>query len=322
MKCTFSHVLVTFISLLFIFGCSLSLVADATNNNNNTTTETAALTPFRCMRPFGSLSRFSPSAMNAAENCKFGSFRILNASAVLNCTHAKSTTMSNIDGQSTQAEENDKMLVPGCNAVIRIVFKMEEENKFGTTESNNGLVENDIYRFSLQLRAFNDSVVHYKGFDQNGYSMCCDLIQEGECVWEKNGNLSQTEGKENISKNTETSEITTPQREPVVVSCPLYNKKIAKGNVFHGSLIKPLHRLAVTEWEARLEFWRGVKNEREVLGRLLLPFKLTESDLAFLNESNRDRGTTGVSTNSWNNVGALVEGKKEGVKEFNREDDL
>ncbi|KAH9597695.1 hypothetical protein LSM04_007688 [Trypanosoma melophagium] len=329
MMCNFSHVLVTFLSLLLIFGYSQCLVADATTTTTTTNlSEKAALTPFRCMRPFASLPRFSPSVMNAAENCKFGPFRIVNASAVPNCTRVGSPPiMRTSDGQSSQGEHNDKMLLPGCNAVIRIVLKMEDENGFKSSQSKD-LVENDIYRFALHLRAFNDSVVHYKGFDQNGYSMCCDLLQEAECVWKKNGNFSQSKGQENSSENTSTSEkieakieTATIQRELVVVSCPLYNNKISQGGIFHGSLIKPLHRLAVTGWEARLEFWRGVKNEKEILGRLLLPFRLTENDIVSFNESNRATGTA-ISTDSWNNVGGLVEGKTEGVRELNREDDL
>ncbi|RNF24463.1 uncharacterized protein Tco025E_02526 [Trypanosoma conorhini] len=235
--------------------------------------------PFRCMRPFASLPRFSPANMDAAENCKFGSLRVINATARTQCLREDAAR-----GAST-ASEGEKP-PPTCSVTLHLTFQTvgdEVDRPVGVSSvaGHRPAVGGEAYRFSLRLRAFNDSVVEYKGFDQNGYSMCCDLIQGAECAWAGEGGSSAAAHSPAVTQEGDGG--STPdaprRREAVIVSCPL-RSPVVPGVVFRGVVRKPLHRLLLTEWEARLEFWRGRREERETLGRVLVPFRLTEEDVA------------------------------------------
>ncbi|RNF08491.1 hypothetical protein TraAM80_02717 [Trypanosoma rangeli] len=235
--------------------------------------------PFRCMRPFGSLPRFSPANMDAAENCKFGLLRVINATARTRCVRDDAAR-----GAST-ASNNDKM-PPTCSVTLNVTFQAEGNEAYhavgvSSVAGHEEAFGGEAYRFSLRLRAFNDSVVEYKGFDQNGYSMCCNFIQSAECSWDEERKSSGTPhySASPQEDNGGNAPDASRRREAMVVSCPIHSQ-VVPGGVFHGVITKPLHRLVVTEWEARLEFWRGQRQERVMLGRVLLPFRLTEDDIA------------------------------------------
>ncbi|KEG13224.1 hypothetical protein DQ04_01141100 [Trypanosoma grayi] len=228
--------------------------------------------------------------MNAAENCEFGPFAVINASTSVQCGLGETA------GGTASLGDNETML-HGCSVAVHVKFQMKDEVNRPAASQRLDVVENDTYRFSLQLRAFRDSVVHYKGFDQNGYSMCCNFIQGAECSWEGRQQGEDARLKEGAGGGV--SGIST-RKEPRIVSCPLYHG-VARGSTFHGVVTKPLHRLAITEWEARLEFWRGVQQDRELLGRLLLPFRLTEDDVSSLNDA-----VAAISLTDGHASGALV----------------
>ncbi|EAN77501.1 hypothetical protein, conserved [Trypanosoma brucei brucei TREU927] len=215
---------------------------------------------FRCMRPFASLPRFSSTSMDAAENCKFKRYNVLNASAVVKCESTGNAT----------GKAEPTAVTSTCSVTIHAAFRTMGGGKDDNADAA------DVYRYSLQLRAINNSVVHYKGFDQNGYGLCCSFIEGAKCTWEERETSGVQEAKQEV--NATTSQAPTV-KEPAVVSCPLHHGE-EEHIAFRGSTVKPLHRLVVGNWEARLEFWRGGPSNREVLGRLLVPFRLTDENIA------------------------------------------
>ncbi|EKF31007.1 hypothetical protein MOQ_005162 [Trypanosoma cruzi marinkellei] len=256
-----------------------------------------SVAPFRCMRPFESLPRFSSANMDAGENCRLGPFRVINAKAMTQCVR-----------EYDDEDDTARATSPTCSVTLRVTFQTEGDKKRhhaggSTVAGSEETFGSEAYRFSLRLRAFNDSVVEYKGFDQNGYSMCCQFIEGSECSWEMKEKEKEEEGANSTQQESATSQegddgrmSHAPQRrEAMVVSCPIRNP-VVPGIVFHGAITKPLHRLVITEWEARLELWRGRAHEKVFLGRVLVPFRLTEDDIASAQSNAAAKTTTTTST--------------------------
>nr|CCC93298.1 conserved hypothetical protein [Trypanosoma congolense IL3000] len=258
------------IAFLFLIGPLSQLPQQAKGKRAGDAAESSAAPSFRCMRPFASLPRFSSASMDVADNCRMRRFVVVNASARMKCVLERGVAESN--GAPGMGRASD----PTCAVTLHTNFRLlnDGEKSLDDTSSASGGGVVDAYRFSLRLRALNKSVIHYKGFDGNGYSMCCSLIEGAACRWEEDCGAG---------KNVNVDCLKGPvPKEPLVVSCPLYNRQGEGGDAnFQGRFTNPLHRSAVGWWEARLEFWRvGGTSDREVLGRLLVPFRLTEDDIS------------------------------------------
>ena len=95
---------------------------------------------FRCFRSFSTISSFSAKAMEPRNNCRFSFIRVLDAGVDVRCT--------------PEMEQ-----VGGCYARVWLTGEP------GLPSSA------DAARYTLELRALNDSVVRYKGMDGNGYGV-------------------------------------------------------------------------------------------------------------------------------------------------------
>ncbi|KAF8304638.1 hypothetical protein TcBrA4_0044860 [Trypanosoma cruzi] len=294
----------------------MSLYVDAASASDTL----KGVAPFRCMRPFESLPRFSPANMDSGENCRFGPFRVINAKAMTQCVR--------------DDDDTARAASPTCSVTLRVSFQTEGDKRRhrvggAALAGSDEAFGSEAYRFSLRLRAFNDSIVEYKGFDQNGYSMCCHFIEGSECSWdvkEEEGNSTQQEAATPQKDDDGRASHAPRRREAMVVSCPIRNP-VVPGIVFHGAITKPLYRLVITDWEARLELWRGRPHEKVFLGRVLVPFRLTEDDIASA-QSNAAATTTTTamtvtdSSASGKMAGGVLLATEDVVKERNGYEDL
>lgn len=142
----------------------------------------------------------------------------------------------------------------------------------------------DYWRYSIALLAPTSAgggEIHYKGFDENGYSMCCDFLQPpfsspysgvqgGEeesrpasptpsssyCHWIQTNPPSDDEPQEEGAGNRTTS------RRVLLPTCPLPQTATAttawrrNSRVIRGKIVKPLPSLAEGEWRAKVRMWR------------------------------------------------------------------
>lgn len=188
--------------------------------------------------------------------------------------------------------------------------------------------DDDVWRYALSLRAKGDSTVQYKGFlNGDGYSLCCDGITESECAW-----MAAEQGDNDMAADEEVNPSFALQQRRMLRGCPLpfpsampseeksdYDafgtapgarvlltdldeKDAEEGSeegVFHGKVLKPLHRLVEGPWDVTVQMWRRRQRlprasstgaaasavpaddspEAEVLGRVVVPFRLNLAEL-------------------------------------------
>lgn len=141
----------------------------------------------------------------ASQECDFKYFKVVQAKVeVTNCTVEESDEEQS--GSFSSANPSS-FLVDGCTATVALEFEVSpqldlllayqyensshtpfkmavERKKEGKDTETNAeedvrMMEEgeDIWRYSLSLfHTAAKGAIHYKGYDQNGYSMCCDLF--------------------------------------------------------------------------------------------------------------------------------------------------
>jgi hypothetical protein len=150
----------------------------------------------------------------------------------------------------------------------------------------------DAMRYTIELKAVGSSTVRYKGFDDEGYSVCCSMLKNNHnsvetteiCEWvnQSSSSSSQVDAQNEEQNETETK-VLKVQKLTSKTSCPLnndadYNVRIIDGrrvfkNLIHGQVERPLHRKIFGKWEARIEFYRDTTAQG--VGRLVIPFELS-----------------------------------------------
>ncbi|KAG8341842.1 hypothetical protein TRVL_07333 [Trypanosoma vivax] len=225
---------------------------------------------FRCLRSFSSLPRLTSTAIKSMSSCNFTAFEVLNANARTSC---KATASQDNGARSAS--------VTLCSVTVNVVLRLPSGSRRELVTTS------DEYRYSFHLRALNNSMVHYRGFNKNGFSLCCNFLQGTRCSWEATHNASvrnesrQRHGgapSKNESEVADVNATATPPGEPAVLSCPMYTKS-SRHEYVNGTVTKPLHQLVSGSWEVRVEFWHYANAERTGLGRVLLPFHLHKHEI-------------------------------------------
>ena len=190
---------------------------------------------FRCLRPFDALTSFAPRAMLPEENCDFNYFTVTDAAVALQCT----------DG----ADESYTGRSAGCYAT----FSSEWTAKRAMDDPAQLL-------FRISLRAINDSVVSYNGHDGEGYSVCCAFFDSdhAQCEW----------------KDLTCSETGRAEKSLEIRRCAMASVAPHDGRL-KGSVTKPLHRLVVGQWIARMTIFE----RQRALGVVQAAFWLNTSDV-------------------------------------------
>jgi hypothetical protein len=236
----------TRVSLLYVL-VGLCLLAFFTSQNPLVEAVKKENTAFRCFRPFGALSTFKPSAMKGRENCIFEFMEIKSATAVPTCR-----------GGETSAEA-------GCKVRVEVeALRIRKLKDFS-----------DSARYTLELRSVNDSTINYKGFDGNGYSLCCAFIDDSRCEWVEEADAHLPHEDVSVAKPKRQR---LKPKECSVFTAPTFgeaDQEQGSSPVIKGHVEKPLHTYSVGHWEAKLTFWR----DQEIVGKLSIPFQLTQEDV-------------------------------------------
>lgn len=159
--------------------------------------------------------------------------------------------------------------------------------KEGKSEKEGRMVEEalDVWRYSLTLfHVTEKGEIQYKGYDQNGYSMCCDLLRSSSptseysfCSWhsssltntdedEQGDGPKEVELKQKEEDENEDGYAPPPQTRFVHMDrCPLpqipSNTSSSHATdttslSFTGRISKPLPALIAGEWLAKIQLWR------------------------------------------------------------------
>ncbi|CAD2221122.1 hypothetical protein AGDE_15070 [Angomonas deanei] len=213
---------------------------------------------FRCQQP---LSRVVFHAKPDGHHCDLHYFSIDNASARVSCGVSSNETTCKVSLHFNITTADD---LP-----FKFIASIGEENLNGTSDGPDTTLKGwarDIWRYNVALRSLSDgTTIHYDGDD--GYSVCCDLFGEDRCGWEERVAGNVTEAVQTVKH------------------CELPSQGNLEGvegkRHIAASLVKPLHRLAVGQWEARVTLWRERMGDpsfvgKEELGRLIVPFEVRE----------------------------------------------
>lgn len=316
--------------IVFTLCIIITIIIIASSNNN--VVEAAAAeslnnnVKFRCFRPFASLRTFSPKDMTRRDNCEFAPFmKIVDAHATVKCYDSSANSGADSQEQGQKEENNngatssDPQQKEGCYVTLNFTaqkFDPDHSANFHPQQFAQFFEEKktlgkhlDSMRYTMELKALGTSTVRYKGFDNEGYSVCCSLLknknknnkishqQEEEedeiCEWvdvvvESNDTAdsdtaASTGGDEENETTTRKKKATKVQKLTSKTACPLnndkeYNAELIDGkrvykNLIYGEVERPLHRKVFGKWEARIEFYRD--NVDEGVGRLLIPFELS-----------------------------------------------
>lgn len=261
---------------------------------------------FHCQRPFAALASMSQlSKEQKRSNCDFTYFIVSKAGVVIDCeapAPSSPALVCNVTARVTFSVPWDlqRRLAVQMGTVVdyvnvRRVPATQPPRYACKKQDTNGLdgdpllAEDDAWRYSLNLRAKGNSTVSYKGFDGEGYSVCCEGMQESHCAWE-----------------TATRADGTTTSIMVLGDCPLptipQRTEEAESTVSreaHFVVHRPLHRFVEGPWVLQLQLWRRrpaylpvgttapvedsnsepTEDHRETLGRVNIPFHITASDL-------------------------------------------
>lgn len=292
-------------------------------------TEVLLKSKFRCQKP---LSEFGTKR----EPCDYTYFTLRDAQVALRCVNAahhhqeynssSAEVRAEAGGTTTAGGGLKEALLLGtesfdaegseraCHAVISLNMEVDDRQalqlyyQLGSNEAVDipprfpaETVQDteDRWRFSMAL-SFAGGEVDYKGYNHNGFSLCCDMLQSPVAH-----GTTETPSPNCFWKSDEEGEGRT--RLLVSNSCPLPQtaqqaKQQAGGNVvrkFSGSVAKPLPFLSGGVWRAKLRLWRvrgdatsvpgpndtsGVgfmddEEKVEVLGRLVVDFVVSNESL-------------------------------------------
>ena len=237
---------------------------------------------FRCFRSFHTIDSFSAKAMHPKSNCIFSFLRVVSAGVDVSCTPEESGSSGG-----------------GCYARVWLN---------GETATP---IDGDEARYTLELRALNDSVVRYKGMDGNGYSMCCSFINTSysTCEWQSvkvNHHLRQDHHEQEAEKGG------AARQELVPKYCVLHHRDEDVDDddesgqpvprPFSGEVTKPLHKLVPGAWEATITFSR----KGEAYGRIVVPFNVHPADVAAAAPVSRSDGATAAEAAGMTDAAAVA----------------
>ncbi|CCW70355.1 unnamed protein product [Phytomonas sp. Hart1] len=296
--------------VVLVLASPASLHASSLEDGSNFTSS-REFKGFRCQRPFSTMSSLKRIGDSEAHgNCDFHYFQIENASTRVHCEI--------LTPPQSSGERVEEPLT--CNVEFNIVARLAKDasERFEQSVGNlkrypvmatsasaaqTGLLDSeDPWRYTFELRSTLErgTAITYKGYNSQGYSLCCSAIQEAKCEWvyrEEDGlSVDSTESLDDVANE----QITAQQ---VLSDCSLPLPDFGGGNgstlsstysplecgVFHIKVTRTLHRYILGPWEARLELWRqrasfaaeGKERDRtpsgidpEVLGRVIVPFEL------------------------------------------------
>lgn len=148
--------------------------------------------------------------------------------------------------------------------------------------------EEDIWRYSIAL--FHTAAkgnIHYKGYNQNGYSMCCDLLSPSSfsssssrnsssfCVWqasfsrekEEDENVEETDIRGGHASDENDPSLFYQTRYVFADKCPLPqiprpmssfvpSAETTSTRRMTGTITKPLPAFLPGEWLAKIKLWR------------------------------------------------------------------
>ncbi|CCW62944.1 unnamed protein product [Phytomonas sp. EM1] len=300
-------------SVLFLI-CTAALHVSSPDGGINDTVS-PQFKGFHCQRSFSAMSSFrSFGGREAQKNCDFYYFEIENASAKVQC-----------EVPNTQQSSEAGLEMPlNCSIELNIVAELAKDvserfaHRVGSVahyaDMNSSpsamravlLDSDDPWRYSFELRSTlgRGTAINYKGYNGQGYSLCCSAIPEAKCEWvhEEEGDLSFG-ANESLGEMKEERQATaqlvlsecplplpTPRGESHPNSSPVDSPPGRE--FFYIRVSRPLHRFVPGPWEARLMLWRqrmsfaaGAKGkdgtlstaDPEVLGRVIVPFELPEA---------------------------------------------
>ena len=205
--------------------------------------------PFTCLRPFSSLNAFKSTAMNPVDNCAFDFLLIQNATVVPYCKK----TYDNLNKT--------------INCFIHIRLTGERYIPIKRIAHNiTNFTYNDEARYTISIRALNHSIIKYKGYDNKGFSVCCDLLTNSECYWSE---------RKNSVNNTHI-------KEQHIKTCPLFDDFSTNSNTENavniiGTLDKPLHAVVLGPYDLIINFYSNFRKKE--VGKLKIPFRLKEAHL-------------------------------------------
>ena len=223
---------------------------------------------FRCFRPFDAIAAFRPRDMSHEDNCLFRYLIVNNASVHLQCDSA------NVN------------LSRGCTVVLTLNMSTPTARlgiSRGSTPRQSVPMLWDEMRYSLELKGAGKAI-HYKGWAEagdpgapghvplQGYSLCCELIDDSTCEWRNRTSLGTATGGADGPAT-----YLTPTRCPLAPTSATVHNPGEEAASFQGRVTRPLFKSVAGEWEARINFYRRVRYQP--LGRVVVPFVVRESDI-------------------------------------------
>lgn len=309
---------------------------DGTGSASSPPSAAASSIPFRCRKPLSSSTAWKHSD-GQQHPCDFQFFQVSNALVTLQhysdrrqhsfhstAVAAVESPLEPRDSVSEEAESPSTTVTVELEMVtaqqIGLLFRHRRGVEAGSTGDEGAPEEEDPWRFSLSLlfRGASSSggpdspnVIHYRGFNRNGYSMCCGLLVSREdgayCSWRVEGEeergAAKSNGSTSLSPHRSTRYLHGANEAP---RCPLPYSLSSSGIEgvegvrdsddrlggvpFLGSITKPLPFDLKGKWEARIQFWRARSSASpssdvqpstmddessiEMLGRVIIPFQV------------------------------------------------
>lgn len=291
---------------------------------------------FRCQKPLASLAKenagLKAKSLEAikSNNCDFSYFSIQNASVSVLCEPSdEKIAESSVD---TPADVT-------CRATVALDMNLSPEFSLLLQHQQQGSAvrqgdvdeHRDIWRYSLALfHTAEKGGVHYKGYQQNGYSVCCDLLrQPGSFSVSRNDPASFCTWRLADEAREFDQRVLSPDCPAPQVPLTNAEKKAREGSSQHfsGVITKPLPFYVGGEWLAKVQLWRtregaldraASKWEEEVemvneesssktmrftedeenvewLGRVVIPFQVDEEDLALAKGRGASSGQSAVT---------------------------
>ncbi|GET88396.1 hypothetical protein, conserved [Leishmania tarentolae] len=292
------------------------------------------LANFRCLRPFSATGTFSSVAKaHPSQNCDFFYFTVEDAKAELKCASPSAATALQPESVSCNVTVRVAMR-RASDVVVRLQQQIGTDKDYFTQEETTSTTRaspthsdgrrpsaapflsdgEDVWRYAVSLRAKGDSSIHYKGFDGgNGYSLCCDALEEADCMW-----MAPQKGDTDLDCDEDVGVGLPLQQSRILRGCPLpfpaadsdafgesrgarvLLTDLDEGDssdIFHAAITKPLHRIVEGPWDMMVQMWRrrqqvpakgsedsfsvpvNHSSEADVLGRIMVPFVLNLTEL-------------------------------------------
>ncbi|AIN98236.1 hypothetical protein LPMP_211580 [Leishmania panamensis] len=256
---------------------------------------------FRCLRPFSATDTFSNVAKaQLSQNCDYFYFTVEDAKAELKCASSSAAATVVSDDISCSVTVRWSMR-RASDVTARLQRQVGTDKDYFVHDASTASTatlptrtrnthqsarvflteDDDVWRYTVSLKAKGDSSIHYKGFSKgNGYSLCCNALEEADCAW-----MTLEKGDNDLDCDEAIGSAFASQSTRTLRSCPLPLPALrcAAGDVdvdddcgawagagvvltdldededsgvFHGVLTKPLHRIVEGPWEVVVQLWR------------------------------------------------------------------